>query len=65
MRELVGGTKNEKLQPAFGKALNILNKMPVQKEFVREHEAASFSESISNEIATHREEREDSVTPPA
>ena len=35
------------------KALNILNKMPVQKDFVTEQEARQFSEQLANEMAKH------------
>jgi len=50
---LIGEPKLEKLRPAYGKALNILNKMPVKKDFITEHEAAKFSEELAQEIAKH------------
>jgi hypothetical protein len=40
-------------QPAYGKALNILNRMPVQKDFVTEREAQKFSEQLAQEMAAH------------
>jgi hypothetical protein len=39
--------------PAYGKALNILNKMPVNKEFVREGEAPKFTRELADEMAKH------------
>lgn len=50
---LIGEPHIEKLKPAYTKALNILNKMPVQKDFVTESEAASFSLEIAQEMAKH------------
>jgi hypothetical protein len=43
----------EKLKPAYGKVLNILNKMPVQKDFVTEQDAQKFSEQLAQETAKH------------
>jgi hypothetical protein len=51
---LLGEPKTEKLRDAYTKALNILNKMPVKKDFVTEHEAAKFSETLASEIANHQ-----------
>lgn len=50
---LIGEPRIEKLKPAYSKALNILNKMPVQKDFVTEQEAQRFSEELAAEIARH------------
>ena len=52
---LLGEPSLEKLRPAFGKAENILNKIPGEKEFVREHEAGQFSEALAREIGAHAE----------
>ncbi len=45
---LLGEPSIEKLRPAFIKAENILNKIPGDKEFVREHEAEKFSATLAN-----------------
>jgi hypothetical protein len=50
---LIGEPRIEKLKPAYVKALNILNKMPVQKDFVTEREAEKFSEQLAKEMAEH------------
>lgn len=50
---LLGEPSIEKLRPAFIKAENILNKMPGDKEFVREHEAEKFSATLAKEISAH------------
>ena len=50
---LIGEPRIEKLKPAYAKALNILNKMPVQKRFVTEQEAQKFSEQLADEMAKH------------
>ena len=50
---LIGEPRIEKLKPAYGKALNILNKMPVQKDFGTEQEAQKFSEQLADEMAKH------------
>lgn len=50
---LLGEPKTEKLRDAYAKALNILNKMPVKKDFVTEHEAGAFSEQLAAEIVKH------------
>ncbi len=51
----VGRTKPriEKLKPAYAKALNILNKMPVTKDFVTEQDAAKFSQELAQVMAAH------------
>lgn len=50
---LLGRPSLEKLRPAFIKAENILNKMPGEKEFIREDEAKKFSETLAAEIVAH------------
>ena len=52
---LLGEPRDERLLSAFVKAKNILNKMPVEKDFVSEHEAGDFSEHLASEIAEHQE----------
>jgi hypothetical protein len=51
---LLGEPQIEKLKPAFEKALSILNKMPVEKELVREGEAARFSERFASAVEAHQ-----------
>ncbi len=53
---LIGEPCLEKLRPAFAKAQNILNKMPVKKKFVSEREAGHFSRELADEIARHQVE---------
>lgn len=53
---LLGEPQLERLKPAFAKAENILNKIPVEKEFVREHESASFAGHLADAIQRHNEE---------
>jgi hypothetical protein len=50
---LLGEPRNDKLRPTYIKALNILRKMPVDKEFVTEQEAAKFSQELAQEMAEH------------
>jgi hypothetical protein len=50
---LLGRPLIEKHQATFIKAENILNKIPGEKEFIREHEADSFSDSLAGEIQSH------------
>lgn len=50
---LIGEPRIEKLKPAYTKALNILNKMPVKKDFVTEQEAPKFSQELAQEMAKH------------
>ena len=50
---LLGEPRLEKLRPAYGKALNILHKMPVKMEFVREEEARKFTRKLAAEMAKH------------
>ena len=53
---LVGEPHHESSRHAFEQALNVLHKTPVPHEIVREHEAASFAESMADKIAAHDEE---------
>lgn len=50
---LLGEPRLEKLRQPFTKALNILNKMPVPKQFVRESEARQFSQALAREIQSY------------
>jgi DUF3037 family protein len=50
---LLGEPRLEKLKPSYEKALNILNRMPGEKEFVRESEALKFSKELAEEIEKH------------
>jgi hypothetical protein len=52
---LLGEPSIEKMRPAYTKAENILNKMPVEKVFVREHEAVAFSKTLAAEMKEHDE----------
>lgn len=51
----LGEPRLEKLKASFGKAKNMLNKMPGEKEFVSEDEVAKFSRELAEEIAKHGE----------
>jgi hypothetical protein len=51
---LLGEPTDERLKEAFIKAQNILNKMPVKKEFVLESEADAFAEEMVREVGKHR-----------
>jgi len=48
---LPGEPRIEKLRPAYAKALNILNKMPVKKELISEQEARKFTGELAAEMA--------------
>jgi len=50
---LLGEPRDEKLRTAFGKALNILHKMPVKTDFVSEKDASKFSRELEKEMAKH------------
>jgi hypothetical protein len=50
---LLGEPSLENLRSTFTKAQNILNKMPGDKEFIREREAKQFSEVLAAEITAH------------
>ena len=47
---LLGEPQQEVLKPAFENAVSILGKVPVEKEIVREQNAAAFSEQFAREI---------------
>lgn len=50
---LLGEPQLDKLKQPFAKALNILHKMPVKHEFVREAEAGAFSRKLADEMVKH------------
>lgn len=50
---LLGEPADDRLGSTFIKAQNILNKMPVRKDFVRESEAESFAEDMARKIELH------------
>jgi hypothetical protein len=50
---LIAEPRIEKLRPAYAKALNILDKMPVERTFVTEREATKFSRELAEEMAKH------------
>jgi hypothetical protein len=54
---LLGEPTVESLRVAYTKAENILNKMPVEKEFVRERDVEKFSVELASEIAAHDDKR--------
>lgn len=51
---LLGEPQDARLHGAFDKARNILNKMPGQKEFVREADADAFADELAREIKHHQ-----------
>ncbi len=53
MYMLLGEPTDERLKETFIKAQNILNKMPVKKEFIRESEADAFAEELAQEVGKH------------
>lgn len=53
---LLGEPTLEKMRPAYAKAENILNKIPIEKVFVREHEAKAFSELFASDMKAHAED---------
>lgn len=53
MHLLLGEPQDERLKATYVKAQNILNKIPVEKEFVPESEAASFAEELASQLAKH------------
>jgi hypothetical protein len=53
---LLGGPQDERLQPSFIKAQNILNKMPGGPEFIQESEADDFAQELAREVQGHPEE---------
>ena len=50
---LLGEPQLESLRPAFDRAISILGKLPVDKEIVREDNAAAFSSRFAHEIEAH------------
>jgi len=50
---LLGEPEDSRLQATFVKAQNILQKMPGQKELIRESEAEAFAEKFEKEIRQH------------
>jgi len=50
---LLGKPMQEELIQAYTKAENILNRITIDKVFVREHEAESFANSVQHEIEDH------------
>ena len=53
---LLGEPRIEKLRPAFTKAMNILHKMPVRKDFIGEKDASQFSNDLAEEMEKHPSE---------
>jgi hypothetical protein len=47
---LLGAPQSSRLKNAFQHAENILNKMPVAKDFVREDEAEAFAQELENQL---------------
>jgi hypothetical protein len=50
---IVGKPRDPALQASFEKALNILDKMPLPHEIVREEEAVKLVEEIEKDLASH------------
>jgi len=50
---LLGEPQLERLKPAFIKAQNILNKIPGEKEFIRESDSAKFADEVAGQIKKH------------
>lgn len=50
---LIGEPQDGRLKSAAVKAENILNKMPVEKDFVKESDAESFAEELASEMKKH------------
>jgi hypothetical protein len=50
---LLGEPQDDLLRPVFLKAQNILEQMPVKKQFVRESEAEAFAEEVAQEVQKH------------
>ena len=53
MYMLLGKPSREDLLQSYTKAENLLNRIPVTKEFVREGEAEEFAVELQNEIERH------------
>jgi hypothetical protein len=54
---LLGAPQDRRLQRDFVKAQNILNSIPVKKEFVLETEAEAFAEEFEQEVRNHEKAR--------
>ena len=52
---LLGEPQLERLKTACFKAQNILNKMPGEKEFIREADSANFADEVARQIKKHEE----------
>jgi hypothetical protein len=52
---LIGAPQNPRLLPAFGKARNILGKMPGSPDLIMETEADRFAAELEREINVHRD----------
>ncbi len=50
---LVGEPQQENLQPAFQRAMSILQRLPIEKEIVLEQDALGLAARIAGEIAEH------------
>lgn len=50
---LLGEPRDPAMRSAFRKARNILNKIPVEKEFILESDRDSFADELAREIAEH------------
>jgi hypothetical protein len=55
---LLGSPSDSRLQSAYIKAENLLNRMPIPHTFVRESEADDFARSLSIEISKHEKHEE-------
>jgi hypothetical protein len=53
---LLGQPQQQALQAAYDNAVSILRKLPVEKEIVRETDAAEFSERFAREIQSHEDQ---------
>jgi hypothetical protein len=53
---LLGKPMREELLKAYTKAENLLNQIPIEKEFIREDEAEEFAAIIKTEIEKHEDE---------
>lgn len=52
---LIGEPQNPRLSPAFGKARNILRKMPGSPDLIMEADADKFAADLEREISVHRD----------
>jgi hypothetical protein len=53
---LLGAPQDASLRPTFTRAENILNMIPVPKEFIRESEREAFAEELAREVQGHPED---------